>query len=199
MKSKSSTLGFLLILTGLIFTGCGPTTEPPTEVPTATPTEVAAEAPEEIRAARDAALAYIIEHYAEQAPAPDLTWERGRTTPEGLVGSEIFQCTAEDWVVTTSYPVVALEEVIYQIVVENPTTGFRWKGEVDAAQQVTQLEVAEGGGIPSPASEYCVDQGYRLEIRSDESGGQYGVCIFPDGSECEEWEFFREECTHQQE
>jgi putative hemolysin len=55
------------------------------------------------------------------------------------------------------------------------------------------------GGLPNPASKYCVDQGYRLEIRSDEAGNQYGVCIFPDGSECEEWAFFRGECTYQEE
>lgn len=49
--------------------------------------------------------------------------------------------------------------------------------------------------IANPASTYCVEQGYKLEIRTDPlSGGQYGVCIFPDGKECEEWKFFRGEC-----
>jgi putative hemolysin len=27
-----------------------------------------------------------------------------------------------------------------------------------------------------------------------EEAGVIGVCIVPDGSECEEWEFFRDEC-----
>lgn len=45
MKSKLSTLGFVLILSALVFSGCGPTTEQPTEVPTTTPTQVAVEAP----------------------------------------------------------------------------------------------------------------------------------------------------------
>jgi heat shock protein HslJ len=31
-------------------------------------------------------------------------------------------------------------------------------------------------------------------MRTDADGGQYGVCIFADGSECEEWAFFRDEC-----
>ncbi|MBI4363061.1 MAG: DUF333 domain-containing protein [Euryarchaeota archaeon] len=49
--------------------------------------------------------------------------------------------------------------------------------------------------IPNPASTYCVEQGYRLEIRTNSSsGGQFGVCIFSDGKECGEWEFFRGEC-----
>jgi putative hemolysin len=49
-------------------------------------------------------------------------------------------------------------------------------------------------GLPNPASKFCEDQGYRLELRT-EAGGTVGYCIFPDGSECEEWAFYREECA----
>jgi len=49
-------------------------------------------------------------------------------------------------------------------------------------------------GMANPASAFCVDQGYQSEIR-DESGGQVGYCLFPDGSECEEWAFYRGECA----
>ena len=31
-------------------------------------------------------------------------------------------------------------------------------------------------------------------MRQDPSGGTIGYCIFPDGSECEEWAYFRGEC-----
>jgi TolB protein len=48
-------------------------------------------------------------------------------------------------------------------------------------------------GLANPASVYCEEQGYTLEMRTDENGA-YGVCIFPDGSECEEWAFYRGEC-----
>jgi Tol biopolymer transport system component len=48
--------------------------------------------------------------------------------------------------------------------------------------------------MPNPASKFCVEQGYRSEIR-DEAGGQVGYCLFPDGSECEEWAFYRGECA----
>jgi putative hemolysin len=51
----------------------------------------------------------------------------------------------------------------------------------------------QGADMANPASKHCTDLGYRLEIRN-ESGGQVGYCIFPDGSECEEWAFFRGEC-----
>jgi len=49
--------------------------------------------------------------------------------------------------------------------------------------------------IANPASVFCTEQGYTLEIRTDEQGGQSGICIFPDGSECEEWEFYRGNCS----
>jgi uncharacterized protein len=48
--------------------------------------------------------------------------------------------------------------------------------------------------LPNPASVYCEENGGKLEIRLDESGGQVGFCIFEDGSECEEWAFYRGEC-----
>ncbi|MDI6825905.1 MAG: DUF333 domain-containing protein [Candidatus Aenigmarchaeota archaeon] len=46
----------------------------------------------------------------------------------------------------------------------------------------------------NPASEYCVEHNGTLEIRADEKGNQYGVCVFSDGSECEEWVYYRGEC-----
>jgi hypothetical protein len=49
--------------------------------------------------------------------------------------------------------------------------------------------------MPNPASAHCEQQGYRLEIRTAADGSQSGVCIFPDGSECDEWGFFRGECS----
>lgn len=48
--------------------------------------------------------------------------------------------------------------------------------------------------MPNPASAYCEQQGYRLEIRTAADGGQAGYCIFPDGTECDEWAYFRGEC-----
>jgi putative hemolysin len=48
--------------------------------------------------------------------------------------------------------------------------------------------------LPNPASVFCEQQGNRLEIRTAPDGSQSGVCIFPDGSECDEWAFFRGEC-----
>ncbi|MFO7548629.1 MAG: DUF333 domain-containing protein [Acidimicrobiia bacterium] len=48
--------------------------------------------------------------------------------------------------------------------------------------------------IANPASEFCVEQGGTVDIREGEDG-QVGVCVFDDGSECEEWAFYRGECA----
>ena len=54
---------------------------------------------------------------------------------------------------------------------------------------------AQGGSLPNPASVYCEQQGYKVEIRTASDGSQSGACIFPDGSECDEWAYYRRECT----
>ncbi len=49
-------------------------------------------------------------------------------------------------------------------------------------------------GIANPASTFCIDKGTKLQIRTNADTSQYGVCIFPDGTECEEWAYFRGQC-----
>jgi putative hemolysin len=48
--------------------------------------------------------------------------------------------------------------------------------------------------MPNPASVYCTQRGNRLEIRTAADGSQSGICIFPDGSACDEWAYYRGEC-----
>jgi len=48
--------------------------------------------------------------------------------------------------------------------------------------------------IANPASEYCIDNGGKLRI-VDEPEGQKGICTLPSGKECEEWAYFRKECS----
>ncbi|HXK38400.1 MAG TPA: DUF333 domain-containing protein [Candidatus Paceibacterota bacterium] len=52
------------------------------------------------------------------------------------------------------------------------------------------------GGVnrANPASENCVQLGGVLKIESDPNGAQYGVCIFPNGNQCEEWALSRGQC-----
>ena len=48
--------------------------------------------------------------------------------------------------------------------------------------------------MPNPASVYCTQNGNTLEIRTAADGSQSGVCVFPDGSTCDEWAYYRGEC-----
>ena len=65
-----------------------------------------------------------------------------------------------------------------------------------------QIEVAYRGecqsgnntGLANPASVYCEKQGGTVNI-SDSPEGQVGYCVFPDGSSCEEWAYYRGECA----
>ncbi len=50
-------------------------------------------------------------------------------------------------------------------------------------------------GLPNPASVYCEEQGGKVDIRTDSSGAQSGACVFPNGSECDEWAYYRNECA----
>lgn len=48
--------------------------------------------------------------------------------------------------------------------------------------------------LANPASTYCVEQGGTLELRTDDNGDEFGMCLLDDGTACEEWAFLRGEC-----
>ena len=48
--------------------------------------------------------------------------------------------------------------------------------------------------LANPASQNCAMRGVTLRIERRSDGGQYGVCVFTDNYQCEEWAMFRGEC-----
>ena len=48
--------------------------------------------------------------------------------------------------------------------------------------------------IANPASVNCIKRGGTLTIRKRGDGGEYGICTFADGRQCEEWALMRGEC-----
>jgi putative hemolysin len=50
-------------------------------------------------------------------------------------------------------------------------------------------------GMPNPASVHCTKHGGTLKIETGKDGGQIGICTFPNGKQCEEWAFMRNECS----
>ena len=65
--------------------------------------------------------------------------------------------------------------------------------QTQAASEPAATDIPQAG-IPNPASVYCEQNGNKLEIRTAVDGSQNGICIFPDGSTCDEWAYYREEC-----
>jgi len=60
-----------------------------------------------------------------------------------------------------------------------------------------RVEIPAGEGnaqIANPAAVFCEEQGYAFEIRTNADGSQDGVCLFPDGSECDGWDYFNGTC-----
>jgi putative hemolysin len=63
-----------------------------------------------------------------------------------------------------------------------------------AACQAKETDTPAGpAGLPNPASVYCTGLGYREETRTNDAG-EYGICIFPDGTECDSWDFLAGRC-----
>lgn len=77
---------------------------------------------------------------------------------------------------------------IILIVLTACTAGQAQTVPVPAATSMPQVD------MPNPASVYCEQNGNKLEIRTAADGSQNGICIFPNGSTCEEWAYYRGEC-----
>ena len=52
-----------------------------------------------------------------------------------------------------------------------------------------------GTGMANPASVNCEKVGGTSKILKNPDGSEYGVCIFPNGTTCDEWALFRGECN----
>jgi putative hemolysin len=63
-----------------------------------------------------------------------------------------------------------------------------------ASCDTQQASPTPEANMPNPASVYCEENGGKVELREDASGGAVGICVFVDGSECDEWAYFRGEC-----
>ena len=48
--------------------------------------------------------------------------------------------------------------------------------------------------LANPASQRCGTVGGTVQIEQRPDGGQFGVCVFEDNRQCEEWALFRGQC-----
>lgn len=97
--------------------------------------------------ARDAAVAHVAQVYDLEQPE---SWQAEELPLGDLVGSTAFRYTSGAWVVQVSAPVVALENVIYSVVVDQLQAGVHWEGLVNAFGDMAEGEVAPLAAITSP-------------------------------------------------
>jgi len=57
---------------------------------------------------------------------------------------------------------------------------------------VNRIMVRGRAGKANPAAVYAKEQGLEYEVRTDSTGGQYGVVTLPGGEERDAWEYYRE-------
>jgi uncharacterized protein len=57
----------------------------------------------------------------------------------------------------------------------------------------TQIQYSNQQAIANPASEKCIKDGGQDRILNGQNG-QYGLCLFPDGTVCEEWAYYNGNC-----
>lgn len=48
--------------------------------------------------------------------------------------------------------------------------------------------------LPNPASANCIKKGGEVLIEKRGDGGEYGICLFEDNRQCEEWAMLRGNC-----
>ena len=60
--------------------------------------------------------------------------------------------------------------------------GYVWAGEADSENS---SRCGNGPGTPNPATIYCIELGYEVEIVKESGGGQHSICVFPDGNSCD--------------
>ncbi len=61
-------------------------------------------------------------------------------------------------------------------------------------KKISEVVFKSPSAIANPASQNCSDKGGKLEIKKRGDGSEYGVCIFEDNKQCEEWALYNGEC-----
>lgn len=156
MIGKLAVPGIIFILSMLVVTGCTPSVALSTTEPVQA--EPVNEVPNEVLAARDAALSYVQEQYGAEAPALGLAWAGTSTLPEDPPpGWSAYQFTSRDCLITIGHPVLPPEQTIYQVSVENRATDFYWEGEVNAKGQVMDSSGGKAEPVSAPDPSRALD------------------------------------------
>lgn len=74
------------------------------------------------------------------------------------------------------------------------SAGYTWCESKQKCIRPWEEDCPEVSGIANPASVYCSEKGGETVIKKLPDGSEYGVCVFDDNRQCEEWALFNEDC-----
>ena len=106
-------------------------------------------------------VAYLVEHYGEQGPSPDLSWKEMRTTV--IMGKTEVEYVADTergtakWEIWISFPVDAPEAAVYEAMVFRRSGDFYWEGTVDAAGPVADSTTSSVVVPQRPGERWALD------------------------------------------
>jgi len=182
-------VGAVLLLSALLVGGCATTAAQPTESPAGTQGEVCVD--------RNAGARLSYEEAVEIARNSGCT-EQGQLKETRLCNAD----TGTWWIDLDVDQPGCQPACVVDLNERSAEINWRCTGALPPQETAGGPEEQgkdsigdDGVGMANPASVYCVEQGFSLEMRTDANGGQYGACVFPEGGECEEWAFFRGECS----
>ncbi len=82
-----------------------------------------------------------------------------------------------------------VKKLIFMVLLAVIVAGIYWFGTQYSKQAADDGQ----SGLANPASQNCIQKGGTLEIRQNKKG-QYGVCLFEDNRQCEEWAMLNGDC-----
>jgi putative hemolysin len=112
------------------------------------------------------------------------TWTIVHGTPDDAQAT-VYELKARNSGAVTNYLRVSDDEIL-QLDKE--------RHRINAPFNLSLKRVSSSASLANPASQNCVKRGGKLDIRKN-TAGEYGVCVFPNGKECEEWALFRNQCS----
>ena len=126
-------------------------------------------------------------------PTPTATTPAVTTPAAGIANPAAVYCTSKNY----SYEIRKNPDGSeYGIcILPDGTECDEWAYFRGTCPAVTTPVTTTGAGLADPSAVLCTSKNYTFEIRKNLDGSEYGVCIFPNGKECDSWAYFRNECN----
>ena len=106
--------------------------------------------------------------------------------------------------ITIIIAVIIIIAVTLAFITFNKSKSSNNRGKDQKVQETTKISDKPDQSQPdkknspqlaNPASVYCIKNGGKHITRKDDKSNEIGICVFPNGKECNEWEFYKGNCA----